>query len=204
VAQALEQAVHQRGYGKVGHVGVPELPCDEPAPTAGFSRFPVKAWQKDRIEALVFHGDAHCAREAIAEVKAARFQVPLVLGLEAAQIVQDFGDPATLAVAAGAYPAGLRAGEPKDMAEWLGHTGQAPSWYTVLGHDAGLLAAEALGALPLEGAEDADAVQSLHARARDRLATATAGLWSTERRGFEGGRVLRRELSVVAAGSRAR
>jgi hypothetical protein len=116
----------------------------------------------------------------------ARDKLVLALGLDSSLAYATLGVP-TLAPAAGSYPANAPPG----------------GWYEALGHDAGLLAARALEALPSEGLARANEVEGLHEKARDALASVEAELWTSTTRGFGGGRTLPRELSVTTGGPSA-
>jgi hypothetical protein len=87
-----------------------------------------------------------------------------------------------------------------------GYPDNAPhgGWYEALGHDAALLAARALEALPREGLVRGGSVEVLHEKARDALARAEAALWTSEARGFGNARVLPRKLGVVEGGTSSR
>ena len=137
--------------------------------------------------ALLVLGDADCARDLAGEVKSAGERWVLALGLDASLAYGTLGVP-TLAPAAGTYPANAPPG----------------GWYEALGHDAGLLAARALEALPPAGVVRGDEVEALHDKARDALAIADAELWTSKARSFGGGRSLPRELGVTTGGPRER
>jgi hypothetical protein len=184
VEQELIHALDVRGRHNLGRIGPGGTSCSVEPTTPGGPRFPLASFRKSGIDGLLVLGDADCARDLAAELEKARDPLLLALGLDAGGIVSSLG-PRGLTVAARA--------QPKD--------GAPGGWYESLGHDAGVLAARALSALPSEGVARQGDVEVLHARARDALATAEADLWTSERRGFAGSRVLAREFTIVTGGS---
>jgi hypothetical protein len=71
------------------------------------------------------------------------------------------------------------------------------SWWSGLGHDAGALVKDAIADLPNNNdpKERAKVVTS-------RIASADADLWTTEARGFSGGRELARKVEVIEGPAR--
>jgi hypothetical protein len=136
------------------------------------------------VGGLIVTGDAACARELAAEVRGKKRPFLLGLALEASE-THSMPGVATLAIAAGGYPQNAPPG----------------GWYEALGHDAALLAARALEALPKDGLVQGGSVEVLHEKARDALAVAEAALWTSEARGFSKSRVLPRKLGVVEGGA---
>jgi hypothetical protein len=183
VERELVQALNTRGRRALARVGPGGTSCNIEPTSPGKPRFPLAAWKKDGVDALLVLGDADCARDVASEVATARQKLVLGLGLDAGGVAQTLGVP-TLTPSAGAYPE------------------KTPSagWYEALGHDAALLAARALQALPSEGVARSADVDALHGKARDALATAQADLWTTTHRGFDGARVLSRELTIASGG----
>ena len=94
----------------------------------------------------------------------------------------------------GANPAEI--GDPEVLAFYK-EFGQTPKWWSALGRDAGLLARQAVSALPANTTANPEAVAQRHAIVAGALARAKAPLWSTEATGFDGGHVLARSLRVV-------
>jgi hypothetical protein len=135
------------------------------------------------VDGLLVSGDAECATELARELAAARLAWPLGLGLDAGRTYATLGRPAFV-VKAGKFP------------DDVGDSG----WYEALGHDAGVLSARALEALPLAGVARGEDVGALRERAREGLERAEADLKTSAARGFGGARVLPREVSVVQGG----
>ncbi len=133
------------------------------------------------MQALLVAGDAGCARDLAQEAKGAREPWPLALGLDANGAFASLG-PSALTLKAGAFPEAAAGG----------------GWYEALGHDAAVLAARALQALPAAGVARGESGRARYEKARDALAQAEAELWTSQARGFAGGRELRRELGVTA------
>ena len=98
------------------------------------------------------------------------------------------------ATTAGRYPINA------DTTEWVAWTevrGSLPNWWTALGHDAAALARLAVEPLPDDPTEDPAEIEARRRRATEALAGATADLWTTEARGFAGGRTLARSVRVI-------
>jgi len=181
--QALVQALAASGKRELGHVGPGGTSCSIEPSSPGKPRFPVATWKRDGVDALLVLGDADCARDVASELRTARERLTLALGLDAGVVSATLGLP-TLTPGAGSYPA----------------TAPGGGWYEALGHDAAVLAARALQALPSEGVARQADVEALHAKARDALATVQAELWTSAHPGFAGARVLGRELAIVTGG----
>jgi len=181
--QALVRALATRGRRELAQVGPGGTSCSVEPTIPGKPRFPLATWKHDRVDALLLLGDADCARDVAAELVTARERLVLALGLDAGGVGATLGVP-TLTPGAGKYPANTPAG----------------GWYEALGHDAAVLAARALAALPSEGVARQADVAALHAKARDALATVEAELWTSDDKGFGGARVLGRELTIVSGG----
>jgi hypothetical protein len=181
--QALVRALAARGRHELGHVGPGGTSCSVEPTIPGKPRFPLATWKHDRVEALLLLGDADCARDVASELVTARERLVLALGLDAGGVGATLGVP-TLTPGAGKYPGNTPAG----------------GWYEALGHDAAVLAARALTALPSEGVARQADVEALHAKARDALATVEVELWTSDDKGFRGARVLGRELTIVSGG----
>jgi FimV-like protein len=187
IERALDEALSAKGFRRTERVGPGGVPCEPDTPVFGGPRFPLGEFRKNAVSGLVVTGDALCARDLAGEVKSTKSSFLLALGLEASEAYATLGVP-TLVVSTGGYP---------DNAP---HGG----WYEALGHDAALLAARALEALPREGLVRGGSVEVLHEKARDALARAEAALWTSEARGFGNARVLPRKLGVVEGGTSSR
>ncbi len=180
VADALEEALAQRGAHHVERVGPGGFSCDVEPASPGRARFPLGTWKKTGVDALLVTGGEQCARDISTELSAGSLGWSMALGLDASAVLPELGARA-LAIETGSYPAKAPTG----------------GWYEALGHDAAVLAALALEALPTNGVARGEDVEALRSRARDALATAKAELWTSSARGFGGARVLPRHLGVV-------
>ncbi|MCE7894475.1 MAG: hypothetical protein DYH12_33035 [Sorangiineae bacterium PRO1] len=197
-SQALLEGATALSLDKRASVGRGGVPCDAAPSAAGQPRFPVLAWKKERVDGVLVTGDAVCAREVARETQESGRRVTLGLGLEAGEVFAELepGQP-RFALSAGAFPHRPGTAAPESQKKLVVQSGHAPSWYTTLGHDAAVLARQALSELPLERADDARVVAELHRRAKERLAVAEGELWSSEHAGFAGKRVLPRTLGSV-------
>ncbi len=197
-ASALRAALSAKG--PMVEVGPGGVSCSSRASLAGMPRFPVQAWKRDRVASLLFGGDVGCTKDALREARAIGLQPNVGLGLESAVLYPELASSRpTWAVALGSFPLGARADAPQDMSSWAAERHRAPSWWAALGHDAAALGAVALGDFALERVDEARAVAELHRAARKQLAVVDAKLWTTQARGFGGGRKLPREVGVVAS-----
>jgi hypothetical protein len=183
VEQELIRTLEAGGRRELSRVGPGGVSCDSESEAPGKPRFPIGSWQKRGVDALLVLGDVDCARDLAGEVKGSKDPLLLALGLDASFAYATLGVP-TLVLASGGYPANAPSG----------------GWYEALGHDAGLLAARALEALPSAGVAKRADVELLHEKARDALASVSAELWTSSERGFSGSRVLPRQLSVTRGG----
>jgi len=145
--------------------------------------------------AVVFDGGPSCTKEALDALDG---KTKLAFGLDARIPERDQGVFAT----AGLFP--LHDSQTRDAAltafRKLGRG--EPSWWTALGHDAGMLVEDAVVGLPTE--EDAAALASaLRKRiVADGIAKAERPLWTTDAKGFEGGRVLSRKVGTTTRAGR--
>jgi hypothetical protein len=160
--------------------------CDSEAVQAGQGRFPLAALKKEGVDALLVTGDAACARDLARELAYLREPWPLALAFDASEAYATLSGSAFVPQA-GSYP---------DASPTAG-------WYEALGHDAAVLATRALEALPESGIARGDDVETLRAKVRDALARARAELWTSSARGFDGARLLPRELVVRAPAPRS-
>jgi len=181
----LKAELARRGLLQVAQVGAGGASCQAVAERAGEPRFPIAVWKRERVHALTLMSDAACALDVEAELVRARLKPTLLCGLECAELAVGQGRSLEwYGIQAGRFPSASRVGTPL-------------TFYEALGHDAASLAKVALRDFPLERVDDAKGVVELHARAERGLSAASAELWSTEERGFSGGRVLARRLTVV-------
>ncbi|HRG95668.1 MAG TPA: hypothetical protein PLR99_05410 [Polyangiaceae bacterium] len=199
--EAIEASLALGGLGRARDT----VDCDVEAPRPGMPRFPYEAWAKERVRTFVVAGARECLTDTLAELKLAsrgaagpRPLVGVVLDTEPPS------EPSTVArvfaVSAGILPlqrdrrAAL--GDP-EVAAYYKEFGQVPGWWAALGRDAGILARQAVSALPSNTTADPKAVAQRHAIVAAALGRAQAPLWTTEASGFAGQRVLARSLRVV-------
>lgn len=202
-ATTLESGV-RAGHpsGELVVLGSGGIACDIESTAAGQPRFPVQAWKKQRVEGLIVLGDANCARDAARELGGVGHRPLFGLGLECAEIADELPTEARVVVSAGFFPYRANAKVPTSLSHYADHSGHGPTWYAALGHDAARLVASALGAFALGDVERADQVSARHVEARRLLGSAVAELWTTERKGFGGGRVLERKLGIAEMGAK--
>jgi hypothetical protein len=149
------------------------------------------------MDSLLLLGDAACARDAISELGQRRVRPVLAFGLECAELFQQVdASQRQLSASTGSFPWRPKSA-PDSMRRWKATSGAAPSWYEVIGRDAGQLAMTVLQSFPLDRVDDARAVTNLHDRAQDELAKVSVELWSSDRRGFAGARTLARNIVVI-------
>jgi ABC-type branched-subunit amino acid transport system substrate-binding protein len=181
---------------RVAWVGTEQAPCYAGVP-AGAPTFPIDAWKKQKIQALALLGDALCSEDAVTLAVRNRLEPALFLGLESAHVWAELPARQRHVVTAGAFPWTGSEKAPAAMRAWKDRSGKGPTWYEALGHDAALLAAAGLSALPLERTDDANEVAERHGRASVAVAEARAPLWSSGAQGFGGQRTLPRTFGVV-------
>ncbi len=176
---ALRKELERRNQRKWVRVGSGGFDCRATAEKAGQSRFPVKEWQHDGVDAIAVLGPRSCALELFAEAREQRFLPLLAVGLEGAEALPSLtGKRFTLG--AGAFPnAKLGVDVPADF-------------YESLGHDAGSLVRQAWA--HVGGATATDA--KLRARLPDALADVATPLETSEATGFAGKRRLLRRLTI--------
>ena len=102
----------------------------------------------------------------------------------------------TLAAAAGAYPVDEGAITNDSLRAWMRMHPDAPSYWAGLGRDAAVLSWIGVQVLPPQGTKDPKEVKARRAKAGAALAEAQADLWTSEGRGFAGGRRMARKVWV--------
>lgn len=199
-AATLESGVRGKGAASAVLIGAGGVACDIAPVAAGMPRFPVQDWKKQRVPGLIVLGDANCARDAARELGAVGHRPLFGLGLECAEIVDELSADERLVVSTGFFPYRTSGEAPASLKKYADQSGHGPSWYAALGHDAARLVAKALGSFALADVVKADDVSARHREARRLLGSASAELWTSERKGFVGGRVLERKLGITDVG----
>lgn len=198
VGEALVAALAAEGARKVALVGDAEtvgaaskpagvtvaLSCDGPMDE--------RTLRLAGAQGLALNGDDGCAERAMEAMGALRLRA--AFGLEALGAA-----PAgSLVAGAGRVPfAG--AARDADAAAWLKAQVEPPSWWAALGRDAAVLAQAGLARLPAKGTEDPAEVKARRREVTEGVAQASAALWTTEARGFEGKQRMGREIRVGEA-----
>jgi hypothetical protein len=200
-AATLEAGVRSKRTGsEVVVLGGGGIACDVAPVAAGMPRFPVQDWKKRQVHGLIVLGDANCARDAARELGSVGHRPLLGLGLECAEIVDELASDERLVVSTGVFPYRAKVDAPESLKRYADQSGHGPTWYAALGHDAARLVQKALASLALDEVVAADDVSARHREARRLLGSASAELWTSERKGFLGGRVLERKLGITDVG----
>lgn len=177
---ALKKELERRNVSKWMRVGSGGLDCRVALEKAGQTRFPVKDWKQDNVEAVAVLGPRSCALELFAEAREQRFAPILALGLEGSEALPHLSGK-RFSLGAGMFPtSAVGADVPADF-------------YEVLGHDAGSLVRRAWAQVGGVGASQ-DA--KLRARLPDALASVSIPLESSDATGFAGKRRLLRRLTI--------
>lgn len=144
-------------------------------------------------DALVVDGHPTCAAEA-----AAAGGIALGFGLDAGA-----AGARGLYAGAGIFPSPLDASDDPLLRAWQKMDRGAPTWWTGLGHDAGVLVKDAILKLPAdsEDGEDRAAAARRKAAATEAVARAEGKLWTTEAKGFGGKRAIPRTVTVIDRGA---
>jgi hypothetical protein len=180
---AIRKELERRNLSKWTRVGSGGFDCRASPERAGQSRFPVKAWKQEGVEAVAVLGPRSCALELYAEAREAQLGALLAIGLEGAEALPSFGGR-RFALGGGAFPSSKLGLE------------VPPDFYESLGHDAGSLVRRAWAELGGVGAtKDA----KLRARLPRALADVAMPLETTEATGFAGKRRLPRRLLIHEA-----
>lgn len=199
--RSLDGALAQGGVRKARDT----VPCDVAPERPGLPRFPLDGWTKDAVSTFVVAGPRDCLSDVLAELKILGQKTPaLAHPIVGATLDAELPDARAhvrlFAAGAGVLPlAATKAddiGDPEVLAFYK-EFGQTPKWWSALGRDAGILARQAVSALPANTTANPEAVAQRHAIVAAALLRAKAPLWSTEAPGFEGTHVLARTLRAV-------
>ena len=186
---------------------LPTVRCDVPLSNAGRTRFPVDAWWRGGARGWLVSGPAACARDLLRDLGVA---LPKVASTSppAVALTLESGIPmneaprgiAVLSASAGIVPVlASRPEEARDdeVRRFMERFGVRPSYWTALGHDAGVLARTALAPLPKDTTTDTKAVVERRAVVQAGLLATRVRLWTSDERGVDEGRVLARSLRLV-------
>ncbi len=179
---AVRKELERRHLSKWVRVGSGGFDCRAVPEKAGQSRFPIKDWKSDSVDAVALLAPLSCVMELFAEAREQKLLPLLAVGLEGAEVLQSIGGR-RFALGAGKFP-NLKAGADVPM-----------DFYEALGHDAGTLVRGAwskLGGL-YKGSDD------LRPHLAETLSALSVSLETTEATGFAGKRRLPRKLVVREA-----
>ncbi len=193
------------------HDGVALLPtvrCDVPLSNAGRTRFPIDAWWRGGARGWLVSGPAGCARDLLRDLDTALPKGATSATPPAVALTLESGIPmneaprgvAVLAASAGIVPVlASRPEEARDeeIRSFMERFGVRPSYWTALGHDAGVLAKAALAPLPKDTTTEPKIVLERRATVQAGLLATRVRLWTTDERGVDDGRVLPRSLRLV-------
>ncbi|MBL8607350.1 MAG: hypothetical protein JNL38_08520 [Myxococcales bacterium] len=179
--------------------------CDTQPLRAGEARFLSRTKQGERPVWLA-SGTGNCGRDLLTDLLLfGKNGSRLGLALEASAIDFGFARAAgkkvkVTSVRAGKIP--VLADSPADagdaaIAEYMRVYRERPPWWGALGRDAATIAKRALAPLPLDDVNDAAMVTQRRAIVEAGLLATQTDLWTTEARGFDAKRVMKRTYGVV-------
>ena len=186
---------------------LPPVRCDVPLSNAGRTRFPVDAWWRGGARGWLVSGPAACARDLLRDLGvalpggASATRPAVALTLESGVPMNEAPRGVTiLSASAGIVP--VLAARPEEARDEEVHAfmerfGVRPSYWTALGHDAGVLAKAALASLPRDTTTDAKAVVERRGVVQAGLLATRVRLWTTDEQGVGDSRVLARSLRLV-------
>jgi hypothetical protein len=195
-AKILQAAFVSRGTSAVWTVGqFDELGADaqatKSAPLACGDPPPLAAWKAKDI-GIVLTGGLDCIDDVSVILEHAGLHPVVGLGLDGVGHKLPFPG---FVLAAGQAPFDAHTSI-ASLKAWIANRQAGPSWWAALGHDAGLLAWEGVRSLPSSGTEDRREVATRRVAAAEALAHAAGDLWTSEAKGFDGARVLARQIHV--------
>lgn len=171
--------------------------CDVAPVRAGYARFPLSQWERDKRHAWLVTGSPGCARDLAGELSAAHARGVVGLSLEAAGLPAHGPSLRVLTASAGVVPQSAAGDARDDELRRFEATLGTASWWTALGRDAATLARVAVRALPATPATEPKEVTARRARARELLAAARTRLWTTESTGWTAERTVARTVCAV-------
>ena len=175
---------------------LPPVRCDIPLAEAGHTRFPIAAWEKAGARGWMLAGSAQCSKDVLRDIESSQKSGSVALTLESGVQLGDAPRKVTVfSASAGIIPVlDVKTDETKRFVESFG---VRPSWWTALGHDAGILSKAALARLPLDTTNEASAIAQRRALVLAGLASAKAQLWTTDETSIGNTRILDRNLRLV-------
>lgn len=185
---------------------LPPVRCDVPLSNAGRTRFPIDAWWRGGARGWLVSGPAACARDLVRDLgvgipRGSATGPAVALTLESGLPMNEAPRGVTvLSASAGIVPVlAARAEEARDdeVRAFMERFGVRPSYWTALGHDAGVLAKAALAPLPKDTTTDPKAVVERRGVVQAGLLATRVRLWTTDERGVSDSRVLARSLRLV-------
>lgn len=178
--------------------------CDRPLSEAGKSRFPIDTWWRSGLRGWLVSGSPGCARDLLRDL-GTRYKPPntavIALTLEAGVPMSEVPKGiVVLSAAAGIVP--VLAARPEDAHDddvrgFMERFGVRPSYWTALGHDAGVFAKAALAPLPKDTTTDPNAVSHRRAIAQAGLLATRVRLWTSDESGVGADRAIVRRLRLV-------
>ncbi len=180
VALLVEERTTADLDAKVARSVVAEQPCGASLDFATTSR----------ADGLVVDGGPSCA-----DVGASAAGLSLAFGFDAVGSGPSQGVFAT----AGIYPVLGHAEIDPMFVRFRQAEGKDPSWWVGLGHDAGLLVKDAIQGLPPAEDQGAAAIAIRRRIVADAVARAEVRLWTTDAKGFEGARTIKRTIGTTSA-----
>jgi hypothetical protein len=179
---AIGKELERRNLPRWARVGSGGFDCRTKLEKAGQTRFPLREWRSQNIEAVAVLGPRSCAMELFAEVREERLAPLLALGLEGAEALGSLSGR-RFALGAGSFPSLKQADVPADF-------------YEGLGHDAGALVRASVEELSKHKRSDP---AELRAQLPKVLGSLSTPLETTDATGFAGKRRLPRRLLVREA-----
>ncbi|MFO0551180.1 MAG: ABC transporter substrate-binding protein [Polyangiaceae bacterium] len=199
---ALVLALAERGRKRVAVLTEDREVADLPASVAGNvvavqpCGAPIDFVRGSGATAVLIEGGEDCVGDAVAALDGT---FTVALGLDAPMIERS-GPSA----GSGLFPFPRSETPAKDdllLTHFREKEHGDPSWWVALGHDAGLLVKDAVSELPPDDREGASA-DARRASVIDHLEHDERQLWTSDRGGFGGARVLPRSVRVVERGRR--
>jgi hypothetical protein len=178
------------------------ISCDLLSTRAGDSRFPLAAWARTGVKRWLVAGSVECATDLLGGLHRGARGGVVGLSLEASDILARARPPLRVVCAtAGIVPLALAVPtDPRvlDARVMADRTGAPEGWWAAVGHDAGVLAKEALARLPSDTVSDAREIARRREQVRRELLVARAPLWTSDQQGFDPStRTLLRTIRVV-------